>query len=97
MKLVLGCKECWLPEVVKPREKLPDDLDDDAASCVSLCHLFMKSRAIGRRWIEETRAAEDTEGFLSTIAVLMSLSIAWTLVAWLMSALQLKFPVNVRL
>lgn len=36
------------------------------------------SRAIGRRWYEDTRAAEETEGVLSTIAVLMFRSIAWT-------------------
>ena len=81
MKCVLGCKACWLPEVEKPSEKPPEDLDDDAASWVSLCHLLTTSRAIGSRWYEETRAAEDTEGFLSTIAVLIGRSIACTVVA----------------
>lgn len=33
---------------------------------------------MGRRWYDETRAAEETEGILSTIAVLRFLSIACT-------------------
>ena len=32
--------------------------------------------------LTDTRAAEDIEGFLSTMAVLISLSIAWTVVAY---------------
>ena len=73
-----AASECWLPEVENPRENPPDDLDEDAASCVSLCHRRTTSFAIGRRWYEETKAAEETEGVLSTIAVLMSRSIACT-------------------
>ena len=37
---------------------------------------------MGSRWYDETRAADETEGFLSTIAVLMDRSIAWTVVAY---------------
>jgi hypothetical protein len=37
---------------------------------------------MGSRWYDETNAAEETDGVLSTIAVFMSLSIAWTVVAW---------------
>ena len=82
MKLVLlGWKDCWLPDVEKPSEKLDDCFDEDAASCVSLCHLRTTSRAMGRRWYEDTRAAEETEGVLSTMAVLINRSIAWTVVA----------------
>lgn len=36
------------------------------------------SRAIGRRWYEETSAAEETDGVLSTIAVLILRSMACT-------------------
>ena len=36
---------------------------------------------MGSRWYEETRAAEDTEGFLSTMAFLIERSIACTVVA----------------
>jgi hypothetical protein len=68
----------WLEEVENPKEKPPDDLVELAASCVSLCHLRTTSRAIGRRWYEDTKPAEDTEGFLSTIAVFMTRSILWT-------------------
>ena len=81
MKWVLGCSACWLPEVEKPREKLLEDLDEEAASCVSLCHRLTTSRAIGRRWYDETSAADETEGFLSTMEVLMGRSIACTVVA----------------
>lgn len=76
MKWVLGCRACAEPEVENPKENDEDDLEDDAASCVSLCHLLTMSRAMGRRWYEETIAADDTDGFLSTIAVLIGLSIA---------------------
>ena len=70
-----------LPDVENPRENPPDDFVEVAASCVSLCHLRTTSRAIGRRWYEETRAAEETEGFLSTIAVFMTRSILCTVEA----------------
>jgi len=79
---VLGCNACWLPEVENPREKPPDDFEEDAASCVSLCHLLTTSRAKGSKWYEETSAAEETDGFLSTIAVLIGRSIACTVVAY---------------
>jgi hypothetical protein len=65
----------------KPSEKPPEDLTLAAASCVSLCHRRTTSFAIGRRWYEETRAAEETEGFLSTIAVFITRSIDCTVVA----------------
>jgi hypothetical protein len=40
----------WLWELEeKPRNPV-DDFDDEAASCVSLCHLRTTSRAMGRRW-----------------------------------------------
>jgi hypothetical protein len=58
----------------KPRENPPDDLVLAAASWVSLCHRLTTSRAIGRRWYDDTRAEDDTEGFLSTIAVFMTRS-----------------------
>ena len=70
-----------LPDAENPRENPPDDFVEVAASCVSLCHLRTTSRAIGRRWYEETRAAEETEGFLSTIAVFITRSILWTVEA----------------
>jgi hypothetical protein len=76
----------WLLEVENPREKPPEDLLEAAASWVSLCHRRTTSLAIGRRWYEETRAAEDTEGFLSTIAVFITRSIDWTVVAFTVSA-----------
>jgi hypothetical protein len=66
----------------KPRENPPDDLVLAAASWVSLCHRLTTSRAIGRRWYDDTRAEDDTEGFLSTIAVFMTRSMDWTVVAW---------------
>jgi hypothetical protein len=70
-----------LEEDEKPREKPPDDLVEAAASWVSDCHLRTTSLAIGRRWYEDTRAADDTEGFLSTMAVFITRSIDWTVVA----------------
>jgi hypothetical protein len=70
------------PEVENPREKPWEDFVELAASCVSPCHLRTTSRAIGRRWYEETRAAEETDGFLSTIAVFMTRSILCTVEAW---------------
>jgi hypothetical protein len=73
-------------EEEKPREKPPDDLVLAAASWVSLCHLRTTSFAIGRRWYDDTRAADDTEGFLSTIAVFMTRSMDWTVVAYRRSA-----------
>lgn len=39
----------WFDEVENPKENPPDDFVEDAASCVSLCHLRTTSRAIGRR------------------------------------------------
>ena len=87
MKLVFAAvRECWLPEVEKPSENPLDAFDEEAASCVSLCHLRTTSRAIGRRWYDETRAAEDTDGVLSTMAVFISLSIACTVEAYEISA-----------
>lgn len=71
----------WVPDDEKPSEKPPEDLVDVAASCVSLCHLRTTSLAIGRRWYEETSAAAETDGFLSTIAVFMTRSILCTVVA----------------
>lgn len=65
----------WLADEENPKENPPDDFVEVAASCVSLCHLRTTSRAIGRRWYDDTRAAEETEGFLSTIAVFMTRSI----------------------
>jgi hypothetical protein len=64
-----------------PRENPPPDFVDVAASCVSLCHLRTTSRAMGRRWYDETRAAEETDGFLSTIAVFITRSMLWTVEA----------------
>jgi hypothetical protein len=58
----------------KPRENPPDDLVLAAASWVSLCQRRTTSRAMGSRWYDETRAEEDTDGFLSTIAVFMTRS-----------------------
>lgn len=76
----------WLLEVENPREKPPEDLLEAAASWVSLCHRRTTSLAMGRRWYDETRAAEDTEGFLSTIAVFITRSIDCTVVAFTVSA-----------
>src|SRR3569833_2282008 len=70
----------------KPSEKPPDDLVLPAASWVSLCHRRTTSFAMGRRWYEDTSAAEDTEGFLSTIAVFITRSMDWTVVACISSA-----------
>lgn len=69
----------WPPEE-KPRENPPPDFAEAAASWVSLCHRFTTSLAIGRRWYEDTRAADDTEGFLSTMAVFITRSIDCTVV-----------------
>lgn len=72
----------WPPDPEKPREKPEEDLVEAAASCVSLCQRLTTSFAMGRRWYEETRAADETEGFLSTIAVFITRSMDWTVVAW---------------
>jgi hypothetical protein len=53
----------------------------EAASAASDCHLRTTSFATGRRWYAETRAAEATEGFLSTMHVLTRRSMAWTVEA----------------
>lgn len=66
----------------KPREKPPPDLAEAAASWVSLCQRRTTSLAMGSRWYDETRAAEETEGFLSTMAVFMTRSMDWTVEAW---------------
>lgn len=65
-----------------PKEKPPDDLVLAAASWVSLCHRLTTSRAIGRRWYADTRAEDDTDGLLSTMAVFITRSMDWTVVAW---------------
>ena len=53
------------------------------------------SRAIGRRWYEETSAAEETDGTLSTMAVLMLRSIACTVDACDVSVLQIAYSVSI--
>ena len=78
MKLVFAAARVCPPDPPNPRENPPDDLAEEAASCVSLCHLLTISFATGRRWYEDTSAAEDTDGVLSTMAVLMFLSMACT-------------------
>jgi anti-sigma factor RsiW len=81
VEALTGC--CWAPEDAadeKPK-KLVGCLDDEVtASWVSLCQRRTTSRAIGRRWYDETRAADATAGFLSTMAVLMTRSTDWTVV-----------------
>ncbi len=72
----------WLLDVENPKENPPEDLVELAASCVSLCHLLTTSFAIGSRWYEEIKAAEETEGFLSTIAVFITRSILCTVDAY---------------
>jgi len=49
-------------------------------SCVSLAQRRTTSLARGNRWYEDTSAAEETGGDLSTMAVLINRSIAWTVV-----------------
>ena len=71
----------WLLDEENPSEKPPDDLEAAAASWVSLCQRLTTSLAMGKRWYEETRAAEDTDGFLSTMAVFITRSIDCTVVA----------------
>ena len=58
---MLGCNACVEPEVEKPRENPPEDFEEDAASWVSLCHLFTISRAIGSKWYDDTMAADETD------------------------------------
>jgi hypothetical protein len=53
-------------------------------SCASLAQRRTTSLARGKRWYEETRAADETGGDLSTMAVLMRRSIAWTVVPSIM-------------
>lgn len=69
-----------LDEDEKPKEKPLEDLVDAAASCVSDCQRRTTSLAMGRRWYDETRAADETEGFLSTMAVFITRSMDWTVV-----------------
>lgn len=70
---------CELPP--NPPKNPPPDLLPEAASAASDCHLRTTSFATGRRWYDETSAAEDTEGFLSTMHVLTRRSIACTVEA----------------
>ncbi|KAH3664606.1 hypothetical protein OGATHE_003421 [Ogataea polymorpha] len=49
----------------------------EMASCVSLVHLLTTSLATGNRWYDETKAADETFGFLSTTQFFIALSAAW--------------------
>ena len=58
----------YLADVLVPKK----DEDDLAltASCASFTHRFTTSLAFGKRWYAETSAADEIDGFLSTMAAL---------------------------
>ena len=61
-----------------PRYDPPDELEPKkdeedlalTASCASFTQRFTTSFAFGKRWYAETSAAEEMDGFLSTMAAL---------------------------
>ncbi len=80
---MLGCELVENPkydevEAEGAKNAEPDDLLF-TASWTSLAHRRTTSLVTGKRWYEETSAAEEMEGLRSTMAVLKYLSIPCTI------------------